>query len=90
MWVLDFIFAYALGIVFQYYAIVPMRGLSPGKGILAALKTDTASLIAWQVGMYGFMDLAQFHLYPMCSGIGPRSTWSSSGSPCNWRWSPGS
>jgi hypothetical protein len=29
VWMLDFVFAYVLGIVFQYYAIVPMRGLSP-------------------------------------------------------------
>jgi hypothetical protein len=28
VWVLDFVFAYVLGIVFQYYAIVPMRGSS--------------------------------------------------------------
>ena len=26
-WVLDFILAFAMGIVFQYFAIVPMRGL---------------------------------------------------------------
>ncbi len=34
VWVLDFV----PDIVFQYFAIVPMRGLSPGKGIIAALK----------------------------------------------------
>lgn len=55
VWGLDFLFAFGLGIVFQCFAIVPMRGLSPGRGLLAALKADTASLIAWQVGMYGFM-----------------------------------
>ena len=64
VWVLDFAFAYALGIVFQYYAIVPMRGLSLGKGLVAAVKADTLSLILWQVGMYGFMALAQFYLFP--------------------------
>lgn len=60
VWVLDFIFAFGLGIVFQYFAIVPMRGLSPGEGIVAALKADTLSLTSWQVGMYGFMAFAQF------------------------------
>jgi hypothetical protein len=35
------------------HAIVPMRGLSPGKGLVAAVKADTLSLISWQVGMYG-------------------------------------
>ena len=64
VWVLDFVFAFGLGIVFQYFAIVPMRGLSPGRGILAALKADTLSLVAWQVGMYGFMALAQFVILP--------------------------
>ncbi|MCX4195014.1 DUF4396 domain-containing protein [Methylobacterium organophilum] len=64
VWVLDFLFAFGLGIVFQYLAIVPMRGLSPGAGIVAALKADTLSLISWQVGMYGFMALAQFALLP--------------------------
>ena len=63
VWVLDFIFAFGLGIVFQYFAIVPMRNLSFGKGIVAALKADTLSLISWQVGMYGFMAFAHFYLY---------------------------
>lgn len=63
VWVLDFVFAFGLGIVFQYFAIVPMRGLSPGKGIVAALKADTLSLTAWQVGMYGLMAIVQFYLY---------------------------
>jgi Domain of unknown function (DUF4396) len=59
-WIVDFIFAFGFGIVFQYFAIVPMRGLAFGPGIVAALKADTLSLTAWQVGMYGFMALAQF------------------------------
>ncbi len=63
VWVLDFVFAFVLGIGFQYFAIVPMRGLSPGKGLLEALKADTLSLASWQVGMYGFMAFAQFHLF---------------------------
>lgn len=63
VWVLDFVFAFLLGIVFQYFAIVPMRGLSFGKGVAAALKADTLSLAAWQVGMYGCMALLQFGWY---------------------------
>lgn len=67
-WVLDFILAFGLGIIFQYFAIVPMRGLSMGKGIVAALKADTLSLTSWQVGMYGFMAFVQFYLYPRAFG----------------------
>lgn len=61
-WILDYIFAFGLGIVFQYFTIAPMRGLSVGEGILAALKADTLSLTAWQFGMYGFMPVAQSSL----------------------------
>ncbi len=63
IWVLDYIFAFVLGIAFQYFTIKPMRHLSPGQGLLQALKADAASLTAWQVGMYGFMALAQFYLF---------------------------
>ena len=60
VWIVDFVFAYAFGIVFQYFTIAPMRGLSFWPGIAAAVKADTLSLTAWQIGMYGFMALAQF------------------------------
>ena len=53
----DFAFAYALGILFQYYSIAPMRGLSGWPGIRAALKADTVSLIAFEVGMFAWMAL---------------------------------
>ncbi|MGN6625416.1 MAG: DUF4396 domain-containing protein [Tepidisphaeraceae bacterium] len=62
-WIIDFIVAFLLGIVFQYFTIVPMQNLSPGKGILAAVKADTLSLTAWQVGMYGWMAIATFAIF---------------------------
>ena len=63
IWVLDYIFAFVIGIVFQYFTIVPMRGLAPVEGLIAALKVDFLSLTAWQIGMYGFMAFAQFYLF---------------------------
>lgn len=62
-WALDFVLALLIGIAFQYFTIAPMRDLSVGKGIVAALKADTLSLTAWQVGMYGWMALALFVFY---------------------------
>ena len=62
-WIVDYLFAYALGIVFQYFAIKPMRNLSFGQGLWQAVKADTLSLTAWQVGMYGFMAFAYFYLF---------------------------
>lgn len=63
VWVLDFIFAFVIGVAFQYFAIVPMRKLGPRKGIVASLKADTLSLTAWQIGMYGFMAFGRFYLF---------------------------
>jgi hypothetical protein len=60
VWIADFIVAFLLGVVFQYFTIKPMRDLSPWQGILAALKADVASITAWQVGMYGLMAVIQF------------------------------
>jgi hypothetical protein len=62
-WGLDFVLAFSLGILFQYYAIVPMRKLTPLRGLWAAFKADALSLISWQVGMYGFMAIAHFWLF---------------------------
>ncbi len=60
---LDFILAFVIGIAFQYFSIKPMRQLSVGRGIVEALKADALSLTAWQVGMYGFMAVAQFAIF---------------------------
>ncbi len=67
-WIVDYIFAYAFGIVFQYFTIAPMRGLSLGKGIIAAVKADTLSLTAWQCGMYGFMAIAHVVIFKIGFG----------------------
>lgn len=63
VWVVDYIFAYVFGVVFQYFMIAPMRNLSFAKGLIAAIKADTLSLTAWQIGMYGFMAIAYFLIF---------------------------
>jgi Domain of unknown function (DUF4396) len=63
VWLLDYLFAYAFGIVFQYFTIAPKRGLGFAAGIWQAIQADTLSLTAWQIGMYGFMALAYFWLF---------------------------
>lgn len=70
VWVLDFIFAFVIGIAFQYFTIVPMRHLEMAAGIRAALKADALSLTAWQIGMYGFMGFANLYVFPHVLGIG--------------------
>lgn len=62
-WAIDFAFAFVLGIAFQYFTIAPMRNLSSRKGLIEALKADTLSLTAWQVGMYGWMAIMRFSVF---------------------------
>jgi hypothetical protein len=62
-WIVDYVAAFGLGIAFQYFSITPMRHLSPGRGLVQALKADTLSLTAWQVGMYGWMAVAVFGVF---------------------------
>jgi hypothetical protein len=69
VWVFDYVLAFLFGVVFQYMSIVPMRGLSFGEGIVAAVKADALSLTAWQIGMYGFMALAQFYFFRALIGV---------------------
>ncbi|SDH37044.1 protein of unknown function [Vibrio xiamenensis] len=63
VWGLDFILALSIGIVFQYLAIKPMSNMSRPRALIQAFKADFLSLIAWQVGMYGFMAFAHFYLF---------------------------
>lgn len=63
--VIDFVAAWALGIVFQYAAIRPMRaGIGVGAAVWTAIKADTLSIMAFQVGMYAWMTLVYFKLFP--------------------------
>lgn len=75
-WVLDFVLAFALGILFQYWSIRPMNpGMGSGTALWRALKADTLSLTAWQAGMYAVMGLAHFLVFPRLLGTGlPRGT----------------
>ncbi len=68
VWIPDFILAFGIGIVFQYFTIAPMQKLGVGEGIVAAVKADIASISAWQIGMYGLMAAIQFGWYSKAFG----------------------
>ncbi|HWE85201.1 MAG TPA: DUF4396 domain-containing protein [Terracidiphilus sp.] len=61
---IDLAAAWSLGIVFQYAALQPMRHLPVGQALAAAIKADTLSILAFQVGMYAWMALTYFVLFP--------------------------
>lgn len=53
----EFILAYIFGIAFQYYGMGFKKQREPGKAIKNAIKADTWSLIAFEIGMFGWMAL---------------------------------
>lgn len=63
-YVIDLIVAWLFGIAFQYFMIQPMKQLSPAAGLKAAIKADTLSILSFQVGMYAWMAIVYFVLWP--------------------------
>lgn len=60
----DFPLAFGLGILFQYFTIAPVRGLGIKQGFVAAVKADTISIVAFEIGLFGWMALSAFVLFP--------------------------
>jgi len=62
-WAIGLVLALLFGAAFQYFAIKPMRHLSPRQALREALKADVLSLAAWQLGMYGGMAALRFGVF---------------------------
>jgi hypothetical protein len=69
----DYVLAVALGIVFQYFAIAPMRGLGVRDGLKAAAKADFISLTFFEVGLFGWMALMAYVFFPAPHHLMPNS-----------------
>jgi hypothetical protein len=63
-YIADFALAFVFGIAFQYLAIQPMRHLGFRAGLIAALKSDTLSVITFEIGLFGWMALFFFVFFP--------------------------
>jgi uncharacterized protein DUF4396 len=72
----DFVPAWTLGVVFQYFTIVPMRDdVGPLRGIWLAIRADTLSIVAFQVGLFGWMALSHFVIWPEPLHIDTAAHW---------------
>jgi hypothetical protein len=67
----DYILALALGVVFQYFAIAPMRGLGLREGLKAAARADFISLTFFEIGLFGWMALMAFAFFPASHPLMP-------------------
>lgn len=61
--ILDFSAAYVLGILFQY---LPLRAMGELRlpALWKSIKADTASLIAFEIGLFGWMALVRLVWFP--------------------------
>jgi hypothetical protein len=63
-YILDLPFAWVFGILFQYFAIAPLRGqigeLAP---LRDAIKSDTLSVLSFEVGLFGWMALSHYVIW---------------------------
>lgn len=63
-YILDFIAAYVLGILFQYLPIRAMGEHSRPRALWSAIKADTLSLVAFEIGLFGWMALVRLVWFP--------------------------
>jgi hypothetical protein len=65
----EFAFAYAFGIAFQYFPIRAMRHVAAGEALVDSVKADSLSLIAFQIRMCAWMAIPYFLLLPEASTV---------------------
>jgi hypothetical protein len=58
--VLDYTFAFAFGVVFQFLAIASMRKVRIGELARRTLQSDALSLTAFELGLFAWMGLTYF------------------------------
>jgi hypothetical protein len=67
-YIVEFILAYIFGVFFQVFSIVPMsrkmgKDMGWSKGFIESIKANTLSLIAFEVGMFGWMAIVHYVLF---------------------------
>jgi uncharacterized protein DUF4396 len=63
-YVIDFTLAWVFGIAFQYLAIRPMSGLTRRQSLIRAIRADTLTVVAFEIGLFGWMAVVFFILFP--------------------------
>lgn len=74
-YIVEFILAYLLGILFQYYGMGFQKHQYPGQAIKDALKADTWSLICFEIGMFGWMALTHLVFFPQMISVASPVFW---------------
>jgi hypothetical protein len=62
-YIFDFTLAWLLGVIFQYLAVSEMRKVSLKEGVADAIKADTLSLVAFEIGLFGWMAIVALVMF---------------------------
>ncbi|KAK5162710.1 uncharacterized protein LTR77_011233 [Saxophila tyrrhenica] len=62
-YLIDFAWAIAFGVVFQYFSIAPMANGYGPTVIYRALKADVLSLVFFEIGLFGWMAIFQVAIF---------------------------
>ncbi|GGH83908.1 hypothetical protein JOD43_000785 [Pullulanibacillus pueri] len=71
----EFVLAYLFGIAFQYYGMGFKTHTRPGKDLVNAIKADTLSLIAFEIGMFGWMAIVHYVLFTDVPRVNDATFW---------------
>ena len=75
-YILDLPLAWIFGILFQYFVIAPLRGQVGELAPLGdAIKSDTLSVLSFEVGLFGWMALAHYVIWKPPLPIDSSSHW---------------
>ena len=61
---MEFSIAYIFGIAFQYIPIRSVRQIARRRALIEAVKSETLALIAFEIGLFGWMAIPYFVLFP--------------------------
>jgi len=80
-YILDLPLAWTFGILFQYFVIAPLRGQVGQLAPLGdAIKSDTLSVLSFEVGLFGWMAVAHYLIWKPPLPIDSSSQWFQAGS----------
>jgi len=71
----EFVAAYLFGIAFQMLPMMSMGESNPVKAFINAIKADTLSLVAFEIGMFGFIALTFLVLLPQEPPVASATFW---------------
>ncbi len=75
-YILDLPLAWIFGILFQYFAIAPLRGqLGELAPLGDAIKSDTLSVLSFEVGLFGWMAVSHYLIWQPPLAIDSSSHW---------------